>query len=174
MNRKTSTLAQAKLLKLAAYLLCAWFFVIAAANAEVAYEDAEDCYLNAETTVDYSHCASLRADEAKAELAHYIDLSIERIRTSEYRDPDVADAIVEGLLTSQKEWEAHLEPYCNAIYWLTYPGSSRNIDAQDCRMRLSQSRALEVWNTYLRYHTDVKKPALNLELEMLYGEDADK
>lgn len=174
MNLATSVLARAKPLKLAAYSLCAWLFVIAVANAEEAYKDAEDCYLKAQTTPDYSHCASLRADEAKAELAHYLGLSIERIRTSEYIDPDQADAIVEGLLTSQREWESHLDPYCDAIYWLTYPGSSRNIDAQDCRMRLSQSRTLEVWNTYLRYHTDVKEPVLNLELKMLYGEDADK
>ena len=138
MNQNTSVLAQAKSLVMLAFLLSGGLILGASAATEEVSLDLTACRAEAKTTLDYNYCAS-RAEEVADELLNqYLEKAYEQ------RGSETAKS---KIFRSQVFWEAYRASHCLAAEG---EGSISTMMYHQCRARVTNTRTLEVWESFLQ------------------------
>ncbi|MCH8497043.1 MAG: lysozyme inhibitor LprI family protein [Marinobacter sp.] len=107
--------------------------------------DAKD-ELNCEqaiSTLEINHCAALELQAIEETLAHYLDVSRDRL--------DYDPVAVASLDAAQEAWVDYRSAHCDAVYDLWRDGTIRTVMAIECAKALTQDRTQILWQAYLTY-----------------------
>jgi len=97
------------------------------------------------STREIDACLAGRFDEADAELNHYYQAAIKRLR--EERE----FASEQMLVRAERSWVAYRTSECGAVYENWIGGSIRGSMALNCQIRLTRMRTYTIWLHWLTY-----------------------
>ncbi len=101
-----------------------------------------DCQ-NARTTIEINQCAAIELESAQAQLAEYLQASVEH-----HADDS---ELVAAIKTAQKDWQAYITSHCDAVYTQWRDGTIRGVMSLSCKTQLTQQRTHEIWANFLTY-----------------------
>jgi uncharacterized protein YecT (DUF1311 family) len=94
-------------------------------------------------TLMVNHCATNELKVAKAELAHYLQASLEH----NSNDP----ALLKSIKKAQQDWQIYATSHCDSIYTQWREGTIRGAMTINCQTQLNKHRTHELWANFLTY-----------------------
>lgn len=94
-------------------------------------------------TLMINHCATNELKVAKAELANYLQATLEH----NSKDP----VLLKSIKKAQQDWETYATSHCDSIYTQWREGTIRGVMTINCQTQLNEQRTHELWKNFLTY-----------------------